>query len=100
MASQHQERKKTIKGLSNNLHKIVDDVTEKYLKEENDMEAEGMKNIQCLEMRFLKLRNQVRGTVEENQPLLDNKDFPKFIGQLMNYTSRNQLFEMFPRGMK
>ena len=62
------------------------------MKEETDIEAEDMKNIQCLEMRFLKLRNQVPGTVEENQTLLDNKDFPKFIGQLLNYTPRNQLF--------
>nr|XP_022286890.1 uncharacterized protein LOC111099749 [Crassostrea virginica] len=96
VASQHQERKKTIKELGNNLHKIVDDITEKYLKEENDMEADDMKNIQCLEMRFLKLRNQVRGTVEENQTLLDNKDFQKIIGQLLNYTSRNQLFRDVP----
>ena len=90
VVSQHQERKKTIKEVGNNLHKIVDDITEKYLKEENDMETDDMKNIQCLEMRFWKLRNQVRGTVEENQTLLDNKDFQK------NYWTTPELYVQDP----
>lgn len=96
VVAKHQERKKMIVEVGKNLHKIVDNITQRYLKDENEMEADDLKQIQSLEMRFLRLRNQVRMTVDENHQILTNNDFTKFIGQLLNYTSKNQHFRDVP----
>lgn len=96
VATQHEERKKTILELGKDLHQIVDNITKKYLEEEEKMETDDIENLQSLERKILALRNQVRLTIEDNNRILANRDFYKLIQKLHQYTSKNHQFRDVP----
>ncbi|XP_061192325.1 uncharacterized protein LOC133200558 [Saccostrea echinata] len=96
VANKHHDRKKTILELRKDLRKMVDDITERLFKEEEKMEADDISSLQSLEKKFLKMRNRVRLTIEENHKIMNDANFPRLINHLFRYTSKNQFFRDVP----